>query len=228
MVLTYDKVSSYNEWYVTTCHIGGVMPSQTFFHLTKEKQEMLLQAAKKEFGRVSYAEASINRIIRDSNIARGSFYLYFEDKEDLYFYLLDSYKEKYLDAIIEEIVQKKGDFLKGVISLYDRIVVYCKKNQDDNFFRNVFLNMRYSMEKKYKAKEPPILEKGFRSRFLKAVDANLYRLAQEDLFEAFALAMMITMSAVVYRFMNDGKEDERNCYLKRMSILQYGIYREKE
>lgn len=214
---------------MTSCHIGGIMPSQTFFHLSGEKQETILRAAQREFGRVPYGEASINRIIQNSNIARGTFYLYFEDKEDLYFHLLDHYKELYLDTIIEEITKKKGDFIQGVIALYDRIVVYCEKNREDHFFQNVFLNMRYSMEKKYAKKEPPIFAKEFQSRLMDAINHDLYRLSGTDLFEAFALTMMITVSALTYRFMNEvDPVEEREHYLKRMQILQYGIYQEKE
>lgn len=62
------------------------MPKETFFHLTDEKKSRIMSAAKKEFSRVPLSEASIARIIKDAEIPRGSFYQYFEDKEDLYFY----------------------------------------------------------------------------------------------------------------------------------------------
>ena len=62
------------------------MPSKTFFHLPAEKRERLLLAAEEEFARVPYAEASINRMIRAAGIPRGSFYMYFRDKEELFHY----------------------------------------------------------------------------------------------------------------------------------------------
>ena len=64
------------------------MPSKTFFHLPAEKRERLLLAAEGEVARVPYAEASINRMIRAAGIPRGSFYMYFRDKEELFHYLL--------------------------------------------------------------------------------------------------------------------------------------------
>lgn len=67
------------------------MPSSTFFRLPPEKQEKLLCAARKEFARVPFADASINRIIQEADISRGSFYMYFRDKGELFFYLLDLY-----------------------------------------------------------------------------------------------------------------------------------------
>ena len=51
------------------------MPRSTFCRLAPEKQERLLEAATREFSRRSFAEASINQIIKDAGIPRGSFYM---------------------------------------------------------------------------------------------------------------------------------------------------------
>ena len=57
------------------------MPSATFLNLPPEKRERFLRAARTEFARVPYADASINRMIRAAGIPRGSFYMYFANKE---------------------------------------------------------------------------------------------------------------------------------------------------
>ena len=56
------------------------MPSTTFYNLPAEKRERLLSAARAEFARAPYEEASVNRMIRAAGIPRGSFYMYFTDK----------------------------------------------------------------------------------------------------------------------------------------------------
>lgn len=63
---------------------AGGLPSSTFLNLAPEKQEKLLSAAVREFTERPYNEASINRIVREAGIPRGSFYMYFRDKEDLF------------------------------------------------------------------------------------------------------------------------------------------------
>lgn len=55
------------------------MPSSTFLNLPAQKQEKLLEAATREFSQRPYNEASINQIIKDAGIPRGSFYMYFTD-----------------------------------------------------------------------------------------------------------------------------------------------------
>jgi TetR/AcrR family transcriptional regulator len=64
------------------------MPKPTFFNLPPEKREQLLQLALDEFAQNDYQAASISRIVAAGGIAKGSFYQYFANKEDLYHYLL--------------------------------------------------------------------------------------------------------------------------------------------
>ena len=54
------------------------MPTNTFFNLPAEKKHKILKAANKEFARVPLEQASIKNIVEDAEIARGSFYQYFE------------------------------------------------------------------------------------------------------------------------------------------------------
>ena len=69
------------------------MPNQTFFNLSDEKQEAIVKAALNEFSEFDYSSASISRIVRNTGIAKGSFYQYFHDKKDLYLYLLSLVSE---------------------------------------------------------------------------------------------------------------------------------------
>lgn len=62
---------------------GDNMPKETFLKLPEEKKDKIIKAAKKEFERVPLEQASIKNIVKDAEIARGSFYQYFESKEDL-------------------------------------------------------------------------------------------------------------------------------------------------
>jgi AcrR family transcriptional regulator len=65
------------------------MPKETFFNLPEEKRSHITNIAIEEFATHDYADVSISRMVASAGIAKGSFYQYFEDKEDLYSYLLD-------------------------------------------------------------------------------------------------------------------------------------------
>ena len=65
------------------------MPKQTFFNLPDDKREQILDVVIDEFAENDYANVSISRIVANAGIAKGSFYQYFDDKDDLYSYLFD-------------------------------------------------------------------------------------------------------------------------------------------
>lgn len=55
-----------------------------------ERRTELLEAALKEFTSKSYEDASLNTIIKNAGISKGTFYYHFTDKQALYLYLLDA------------------------------------------------------------------------------------------------------------------------------------------
>ena len=97
------------------------MPSTTFFNLPEEKRERLLAAARAEFARTSYEEASVNRIIQAAGIPRGSFYMYFTDKEELFRYLMERYGDMLVEAFAALLDQAEGDLFAAFLALYDEI-----------------------------------------------------------------------------------------------------------
>ena len=56
------------------------MATARFLKLSEEKKQRILKAGFEEFARYPFRDASINRIIKNAEISRGSFYTYFEDK----------------------------------------------------------------------------------------------------------------------------------------------------
>ena len=96
------------------------MPSATFYNLPAEKRERLLRAAREEFSRVPYESASVNRIIRSAGIPRGSFYMYFTDKEELFGHLMDSYGALLERRMGELLEQREGDLFAAFLELGGR------------------------------------------------------------------------------------------------------------
>jgi AcrR family transcriptional regulator len=64
------------------------MPKQTFLNLSDEKRKVIIGAAIDEFADYGLENASTNRIVANSGISKGSFYQYFENKQDVFMYLL--------------------------------------------------------------------------------------------------------------------------------------------
>ena len=93
------------------------MPTSTFFNLRPEKQERLQTAAAREFAAQPFHEASINSMIRAAGIPRGSFYMYFRDKEELFQYLVRESTEPLLLAFRELLTRSGGDLFNAIPGL---------------------------------------------------------------------------------------------------------------
>ena len=71
------------------------MPKQTFFNLPFAKRRSIEEEAIREFAENTFERASLTKIVENCGIAKGSMYQYFEDKLDLYLYIVELvYEEK--------------------------------------------------------------------------------------------------------------------------------------
>ena len=81
------------------------MPKSTFFHLQDEKQERIIQGAMGAFSEKTYRKVTIDRIVELANIPKGSFYQYFENKDDLFMYIfseLGDEKKEAFEAVFDQ------------------------------------------------------------------------------------------------------------------------------
>lgn len=73
------------------------MPKETFFNLPEEKRQKIIHAAIEQFAELHYSKVTINGIVQAAGIPKGSFYQYFENKDDLYIYLFTELGDTKLD-----------------------------------------------------------------------------------------------------------------------------------
>lgn len=62
-----------------------------------ERREELIKAALIEFGDKGYENASLNNILKEAGISKGTFYYHFKNKEDLYIYLCHMLTQEKMD-----------------------------------------------------------------------------------------------------------------------------------
>jgi AcrR family transcriptional regulator len=86
------------------------MPTPTFFGLPPERRERLVREALVEFADCTFAEASLSQIAVRARIPKGSFYQYFEDKLDLYRWLLTDEVPRRKREFVGATTPEGGDF----------------------------------------------------------------------------------------------------------------------
>lgn len=88
---------------------------KTFNNLTEERKQEIILISLEEFALNEFQSASLSTIISRLNIAKGSFYRYFENKQTLYYFLLDHCIQKRLQSDRENITVKPSEFFELMI-----------------------------------------------------------------------------------------------------------------
>lgn len=122
------------------------MPKATFFNLPEKKRQSLIKALEIEFSRVPLYEASIANIVKTANISRGSFYQYFEDKEDAYFYILREQANSKNKQFLQQLENHQGDLFEAITAFYYELLLELPDEEEYNFFRNALLNVTHQIE----------------------------------------------------------------------------------
>ena len=202
------------------------MPTQTFFRLPEEKRERLTEAAWREFLAVSYAEASINRIVREAQIPRGSFYQYFEDKEDLFFYLLSLGREESMGILTGVLDAAGGDPYDATLRLFDevfsgglrpsmkRVLEVLRLNQSMDVSQMLLLRMR----------SDPGLQK-----LEKQVNWEIFRRTDAEFVREMARLLVFSFACAIRSILCDDAPvaSERVKLTARLEILRRGSMKEE-
>lgn len=128
----------------------------------------------------------------------------------------------------EQVLKAEGDIFKIFISLYDFMDDNCLDNEDMEFYKNIFKNIKTSEDNK-------ILENFVEERLKKIKDyyeyidkTNLRINSRKDFELIEKMLYTITTKAIVMRFKYPSKEEARKAYLDQIEFLKYGILKKEE
>jgi len=103
------------------------LPKETFFNLADEKKKRIFDAAVSEFALRRFSEASINNIVKAALVPRGSFYQYFNDKEDIYLYMLNEIGKEKLSVMGNTLQScKDADFFDTFVYMFEAALKWSK------------------------------------------------------------------------------------------------------
>ena len=119
-----------------------IMPKETFIKLKEEKKKQITDAFLREFAVKTYDEASISMVVKQLGIAKGSVYQYFNDKLDLFMYLVGesvAVKTRYTGTLKRE---DYADFWAYFSDLYEFGFQFDDENPlQSHFLHNLTQNL---------------------------------------------------------------------------------------
>ena len=122
------------------------MVKKTFYNLPEEKRQRIIDAIMREFASYSFENISINRIIKDADIPRGSFYQYFDDKIDLVQVLAKSFIDLSVYKAYATLNCQKGELFRIYEILFEILCDFAHNPKQKMVFRSLFNNLRTNDE----------------------------------------------------------------------------------
>lgn len=217
---------------MVTMNRGDFLPKDTFFNLPDSKRVMIENAAINEFAEYGYENASINRIVEKCNIAKGSYYQYFEDKRDMFLHIMKMIGERKLQYVTPTLQNpQEHDFFTLIREIYMSGLRFATDNiKLANIANQLMKNTNSPIYK-------DLISENMGSTT--EVYENLLRLAQQrgevrqDIDVKYVGYMMTTMSIanIEYWLCGDGTEFDIKQYMKtvmdtvdmQMDLIKNGI-----
>ena len=81
-----------------------------------------------------------------AGISRGSFYQYFENKQDILQYLLADYRAMLSHHALATLEQTGGDLFQMFLSILDFTYAFVTEERNNAFFKNIFSDIRVNAE----------------------------------------------------------------------------------
>ena len=200
------------------------MPTETFFKLSEEKKNKIILAAKKELANVNVEEISIKNIVEEAEIARGSFYQYFESKEDLIMYLIQNQMKILKEEIDKNLSNTDGDITHVFITIYDSIINQIIEHKDKKIYAKIFSNIKAGEDNYFWRKnniQNECKHYEFCEKYIKKDTLNIK--SQEDFEIIINIMYAIISSSIGHVIKTREFEKERNNLIKKLEYIKKGI-----
>ena len=197
------------------------MPTERFFKLKPEKKDKIKEAALKEFFSKSYRDMSINSIVKEADISRGSFYTYFEDSFDLVTYILWDIAADAGEMLIEQVKKCDGNLFFAIENMrradkpiyMDTFISKLRELITDNEFTSRLLVLDKERSNLHQA----FIE--FSNRLYAVIDHKLINLDMEQFKSFFDLYI----SVILRRQMCENEECKMRDYIYKTTTDQISI-----
>lgn len=196
------------------------MPKETFFNLEKSKRDQIFEACVDEFAANPFSSASINQIIKKANISRGSFYQYFNDKEDCYMHVIQEIAKVKMDLLRHASTKEGTDLFESLFYMIDQTLLWIEKQpkyyaigfwmdyDDSEFIQKLINNNQQSMDL-------------FRALIQKDIDKGIIR-KDIDVDILIHMLMSINKDILIKAFKERDFEKVRIQFQQTLDILKKG------
>jgi AcrR family transcriptional regulator len=205
------------------------VPKQTFYNLQQDKKKKLIEAAEMEFTRVPIFEASIANIIKTAGISRGSFYQYFEDKDDLYFFLLEDKLTKAKNYFIVLLDKHDGDLIEALLEMYFYFLTTLSDEEEKNFLRNAMLYTTYKVESSFSNMFETYIDNQEFMKITGLINRQYLNItSDQELLHIFKIISALAFNNLIEKTVKGLTDAEAmESFKLSVNLIKHGIYKQK-
>ena len=196
------------------------MPKETFFNLNPEKRRKIEEAILEEFSKTPIEKASISNIITNANIPRGSFYQYFEDKEDAIKYIIENFIETEQKKMCEILKSTNGNIFDASLSIFDHIIERAMIPEKFKLYKNIFSEIRRNNTNFFKVKK-----ENLKNNMELCINKEMFKFENdEELYSFLEIVNCITRIAILDVVSKRKTDKDAKENLKRqLDMLKFGV-----
>ncbi len=207
------------------------MPTERFYRLPEAKKQVIREAAIKEFARVPFDKASINQIIQNADISRGSFYTYFEDKQDVVRYIFEENSRRMRECCEEELKKNQGDFFALLEWLFEFTIQQLTESSEMiRLVKNVFSYQENAQAFGFELGcTPPLQELKPEDDpirwFYDRIDRSVLSISTEEEMEPLVQLGLVSLLLGIRSYYQSPEQLDRirKRYLASLEVLKHGV-----
>lgn len=183
-----------------------------FEKLPEEKKKKIIDACIKEFSKNGYVNASTNNIVLNAGISKGSLFNYFDNKKNLYLYILDYAINFYVNLMLKKMNINNPDILKRILEWAElKLSIAMEQPITYQFFATAFINIPEELKADIEIRYNKLYAEGYKLT-VEDIDYTLFR---DDIDKQKAIELIImSMNGILEKHISLYKSLEDNGYQK--------------
>lgn len=199
------------------------MAQENFYNLKPRKQTAILDAIGVCLRKYDYEEISVNDIVREADISRGSFYNYFTDKADAIETLVDMRLRSLEKIFLQAIEESDMKLFDGAAKTYELI----KEAMQNNVLLAFMKNLRFFMEIGTKV----VYSKDFETEINKVIEwlirftdeGRTYLKTKKEMSNVLDMLLSLLLNATFLMTISNDLNLEFNDYYYKLDIIKNGV-----
>ena len=200
------------------------MALEAFYNLKEKKKLSLYNAISVCLRKKSYDELSVNEIVEEADISRGSFYNYFNNKNDAILSMVEYKIKHHMDLLLTEIKESNYKLFDGVRKYYYDIesVLY------DEINLSVMKNVKFYVELCFESVKTDKFRKYIADVAKWLVDntyeGKKYLSSLKNMISVFEMTIVLVLDTVFAKVNNAVKlAGDNEMFEYKLSIIEKGI-----